>query len=256
MNLPWRIALAAIVLGLAQPAGAAEIEVLSIPGIRAALNQLVPQFERDTGHKVVIRYEIYARQKKAIESGNFDVAIFAKSQIDEMSKQGRIAVSTETDIARTSIGVAVRQGAPKPDIGSADAFKAALLAAKSITYTQKSSTGVYLTALLTRLGVADTIKDKLKLQPGGGMTTPAVSRGEAELGIVLVSDILATSGVDLVGPLPEALQHYVMQTAAISATAKQSAAGAALIKFLASPVAGPAFKSTGLEPSAAAQVKG
>jgi molybdate transport system substrate-binding protein len=248
MKLLWRATATALILCLAQPAWAAEIKVLCIPGIKAAFDELMPQFERIAGLKVAIRYEIYAGQKKEIESGDFDVAIFANSQIEEMNKQGRVVAGSNADIARTSIGVAVRKGAPRPNIEGEEAFKSTLLAAKSITYTKESSTGVYITRLLERLGIADTIKDKLKLQPGGSMTTPAVARGEAELGIVLVSDILATPGVDLVGPLPEALQNHVMQTAALAATAKQPAAGVALIKFLSNAAAGPVFKSKGLEP--------
>jgi molybdate transport system substrate-binding protein len=239
---------AALMLCLAQSAGAAEIKVLCIPGMKAALEALLPQFERDAGHKVAIHYEIYAGQKGQIESGDFDVAIFATSQIEQMTKEGRTVAGSVTDIARTSIGIAVQQGAPKPDISSEEAFKRTLVAAKSITYTKQSSTGVYLTQLLERLGIAAVIKDKLQLQPGGAMTTPAVAKGEAELGIVLISDILATPGVDLVGPLPEALQNHVMQTAALSSTAKQPAAAAALIKFLSSPAAGSVFKAKGLDP--------
>jgi molybdate transport system substrate-binding protein len=248
MTWLWRAAAAALAIGFAQPAGAAEVKILCIPGLRAALETLLPQFERDTGNKVAIHYAIYPGQKKQIESGDFDVAIFATPQIDDLNKQGRTVTATKADIARTSIGVAVKSGTAKPDIGSEEAFKRALLAAKSITYTKESQTGVYLTRLLARLGVAEAIKDKLQLQPGGAMTTPAVAKGEAELGIVLVSDILATPGVDLVGPLPEALQNYVMQTAALGATAKQPAAGAALIKYLAGPVAAPVLKAKGLEP--------
>ncbi len=248
MDLLWRAVAAALILCLAQTARADEIKVLSIPGIRAAFDELVPPFERDTGHMVTIHYEVYAGQKKEIESGDFDVAIFAKSQIEEMIEQNRIAARSIADIALTSIGVVVRKGAPKPDIDSEEAFKRTLLAAKSITYTKESSTGVYITRLLERLGIADTIRDKLELQPGGSMTTPAVARGEAELGIVLISDILATPGVDLVGPLPEALQNRVMQTAGLAVTARQPAAGAALIKFLSNPATGRVFKSKGLDP--------
>ena len=248
MKRLWVATAAVLSLCLAQPAGAAELKVLSIPGLKPALDQLVPQFERDTGNKVAIRYEIYAGQKNEIEAGDFDVAIFGKAQIETMTKQNKAVAGSSADIARTSIGVAVRTGAPKPNIGNEEAFKSTLLAAKSITYTKESATGVYITRLLERLGLAEVIKDKLKLQPGGSMTTPAVAKGEAELGIVLVSDILGTPGVDLVGPLPEALQNYVMQTAALGATAKQPAAGAGLIKFLSSPAAAPVFKSKGLEP--------
>jgi molybdate transport system substrate-binding protein len=248
MRFIRRAAAAALVIGLAQQAAAAEIKVLCIPAMRTSLEALLPQFERDTGNKAVMHYEIIARQKQQIESGDFDVAIFGKARIEALTKEGRTAAGA-TDIASTSIGVAVRSGAPKPDIGSEAAFKQTLLAAKSITYTKQSETGVYLARMLERIGVADAIKDKLILQPGGAMTTPAVAKDEAELAIVLVSDILSTPGVDLVGPLPAALQNHVMQTAALNATAKQPAAGAALIKFLSNPAAAPVFKAKGFEPA-------
>ncbi|HEY5217831.1 MAG TPA: extracellular solute-binding protein [Pseudolabrys sp.] len=248
MGWLWRAAAVALVMGLALEARAAEIKVLCIPAMRASFEALLPQFERDSGDKVTIHYQIFPGQKQRIESGDFDVAIFATPQIEDLNKQGRTAAATTADIARTSIGVAVKSGAAKPDIGSEEAFKRTLLAAKSITYTKESQTGVYLTRQLERLGIAATIKDKLQLQPGGAMTTPAVARGEAELGIVLVSDILGTPGVDLVGPLPATLQHYVMQTAAVGATSKQPASGAALIKYLTSPAAGAVFKAKGFEP--------
>jgi len=248
MKFFLRLALTTLVI-LADPtAWAAEVKLLCIPAMRASLEALLPQFERDTGSTVTMHYEIYAGQTQQIESGDFDVAIFAPPQIEALNKRGLTLATSTADIARSSIGVAVRRGAPKPEIGNEDAFKRALLAAKSITYTKDSATGVYLSRMLARIGVADAIGDKIILQPSGGMTTPAVAKGDAELGIVLVSDILSTPGVDLVGPLPEALQNYVMQTATLNASAKQPAAGAALIKFLASPAAAPVFKSKGFDP--------
>ncbi len=250
MGWLWRAAAAALVMCFALEARAADIKVLCIPGLRAAFEALLPQFERDSGDKVVFHFEIYPGQKQRIESGDFDVAIFATPQIEALSKEGKVNAATVTNIASTSIGVAVKAGAAKPDISSEEAFKRTLLAAKSITYTKQSQTGVYLTKQLERLGLADTLKDKLQLQPGGAMTTVAVAKGEAELGIVLVSDILATPGVDLVGPVPASLQNTVMQTAAVGATAKQPAAAAALIKYLASPAASAVFKAKGLEPPA------
>jgi molybdate transport system substrate-binding protein len=243
-------AIAALAMGFAFQAHAAEIKVLCIPAMRASFEQLLPQFERDSGDKVVVNYKIYPGQTERIAAGDFDVAIFARPQIDALNKDGKTVAATTADLARTSIGVAVKSGAPKPDIKDEEAFKRTLLAAKSITYTRDSQTGVYLARRLETLGVADAIKDKLILQPGGAMTTPAVARGEAELAIVLVSDIVSTPGVDLVGPLPESLQNYVMQTAAVGATAKQPASGAALIKYLASPAAGAVFKAKGFDPAA------
>src|SRR5664279_107788 len=116
MKRLWLVGAAALTLGFVQAAAAAEIEVISIPGVKAALTQLVPQFERQSGNKVTIHFEIYAGQKNAVDAGNFDVAIFGKSQIAEMDKLGKIAPNSTTDLARTSIGVVVRKGAPKPDI--------------------------------------------------------------------------------------------------------------------------------------------
>jgi molybdate transport system substrate-binding protein len=245
----WRVAVAALVLGLAHSADAAEIKVLCIPGLKAAVNAMLPAFEKGSGDTVSMTYEIYAGQKSRIESGDFDVAIFAKGQIAEMQKLGRVVPGSNVDAVSTSIGVAVKSGASKPDISSEEAFKRALLAAKSITYTGKSSTGVYITKLLDRLGLTEKLKDKLILQSGGAMTAPAVAKGQAELALVLVSDILATPGVDLVGPLPAAVQHSVMQTAALGTKAQQSKVGVAFIKFLSSPTAKSFFKAKGLDPA-------
>jgi molybdate transport system substrate-binding protein len=242
-------AAAALAICLAQQARSAEIKVLCIPAMRSSFEVLLPQFERVSGDKVSVTYQIYPGQKSRIEAGDFDIAFFARPQIDDLSKQGKTVAATTTDIARTSIGVAVKSGAPKPDVSSEDAFKRTLIAAKSITYTKDSQTGVYLTRELERIGVMDAIKDKLILQPGGAMTTPAVAKGEAELGVVLVSDILGTPGVDLVAPLPASLQNYVTQTAAVGASAQQPASSAALIKYLASPAAGAVFKAKGFEPA-------
>ena len=243
-----RAAAAVLAISAVQQANAADIKLLCIPGLRAAFDELLPKFERDTGHKVVFNFEIYPNQKKEIESGNFDVAIFATPQIDALGKEGKVVPSTVANLA--SIGVAVKSGAAKPDIGGDEAFKKTLLAAKSITYTKQSQTGVFLTKQLETRGLADALKDKLQLQPGGAMTTFAVARGEAELGIVLVSDILATPGVDLVGPVPASWQNMVMQTAAVGASAKQPAAAAALIKYLTTSAAAAVFKAKGLEPAA------
>ena len=243
-------AMSFLLLASGTAAKAAEIRVLSLPGIKAPLEELAPQFERASGHKLAIRFEIFTLMKAPLEAGAFDVAIYSKSVIDTLEKQGRLAAGASTNIARTSIGVAVRSGAAKPDIGTADAFKRTLLAAKTITYTDGSETGNYVTRMLDRLGIAAEIKPKATLQPGGGRTAPSVARGEAELAIVLVSDILATPGVDLVGPLPAELQNFVVQTAGIGAAARDVAAAKAFIDFLNTAQSGAVFKAKGLEPGA------
>ena len=240
--------LATVLFCLAYPAAAADIKVLCIPGMKASIDALIPEFERISGHKVSVTYEIYAGQKERVDSGDFDVAIFARAQIDEMSRRGLVAPGSVADIASTNIGIAVKTGAPHPDIHDETAFKHLMLSARSITYTENSATGVYVTKLLTRLGL-EQIKGKLLLQAGGAMTTPAVARGDAEIGIVLISDILATPGVDLVGPLPPALQNQVMQTAGINAKEEMPSNGKAFIEFLEGPTAAAAFQSRGLLPA-------
>lgn len=241
-------AAAGLLLAVATAAECAEIRILSVPGVKAPLEELAPQFERTSGHKLAIRFEIFAQMKEHIEAGDFDVAIFSRSVIDSLEKQGRIAAGTTTDIASTSIGVAVRAGAPRPDISTVDAFRRTLLDAKSITYTERSETGNHVARMLDQLGIAAQIKAKTTLQGGGGRTTPAVARGEAELAIVLVSDILATPGVDLVGRLPAALQNFVVQSAGIGANAREPAAAKELLRFLVTPASAAAFKARGLEP--------
>lgn len=232
-----------------QNAMAADIRVSSIPGVKAALVQLLPRFEAETGHRVAIVYEIYAGQKQRLDAGEFDVAIFADTHIQELVAQTKVDPKSTAKLARTSIGVAVRKGAPKPDIASEAAFKRTLLAAKSIAFTKESSTGQHVYRLLQRLGIADEVLAKSKPQPGGNMTTPAVAAGEVELAIVLISDIVAHPGVDLVGPLPPGLQNEVVQVAGVGTTARDADAAATLIRFLASPIARPVFKATGLEPA-------
>lgn len=237
-----------MLLLLGHPAGAADLKVLCIPGLKAAVDELLPDFESASGQKVDVTYEIYAGQQKRIDAGDFDVALFAKSQIAEMAKQHRLAPAPIADVATTAIGVAVRAGAAKPDISDEQRFKSALLAAKSITYTKESSTGVYLTGLLDRLGLTPMIKDKLILQSSGAATAPAVAAGKAELGIVLLSDILATPGVALVGPLPPTLQNQVTQTAAVGSRVTNAKTADLFVEFLESPLAGAVFRAKGLEP--------
>jgi molybdate transport system substrate-binding protein len=238
----------ALVLLLTHSANAGELKVLCIPGLKAAIDTIVPDFERVSGQTVDLDYEIFAGQKQRIEAGDFDVAIFAKSQIAELMKEQQAVPGSSVDVAITSIGVAVKAGAPKPDISNEEQFKSALLAAKSITYTKESSTGIYVTKLLDHLGLMPMLRDKLLLQTGGAMTTLAVANGQADLGLVLVSDILATPGVDLVGPFPPSLQNQVTQSAALGSRAKNPKSSSDLIKFLAGPSAAIAFREKGLMP--------
>ena len=248
-----RVAIAAaVVLSQGFAAGAAEISVLSAGGIRPPLEELVPQFERTSGHKVALRFVGGALMKQELQAGaGFDVLIAEASVLDDFIKAGKVAAATRTDVARAGIGVGIRAGAPKPDIGSLDAFRRALLNAKSIAYSKEGMAGLHFLGVLERLGISKEMQPKLIAtgagDPGRG-TFALVSRGEAELGVAAIATIFAP-GVDLVGPIPAELQRYIQFAAGVSAGTKEPQAAAALIKFVTAPAAAPILKAKAMEPA-------
>ena len=230
---------------------AAEVKVLcsSASAVVSVMNELVPQFERVTGHKLTIRYDLGPVLNREIEAGAvFDVAILSLD-VEALIKQGKIAAGTRTVLGQTGIGVAVRKGAPKPDISTPEAFKRTLLHAKSVAYSGGSS-GRYFLGLLERLGVAEDMKAKLKPQPSGSSPAQAVATGQAEMAVTGIAIILVEPGVELVGSLPSELQSYVLFSGGVSIAAKETEAGKALLIFLTAPVAVATFKARGLEPVA------
>jgi molybdate transport system substrate-binding protein len=229
-------------------AAAAEIKVLCTSAIIPIMNELGPQFERATGHKLAIRYEFGPVLNKQIADGAevFDVAILSLD-VAGLIRQGKIADGTRTVLGRTGAGVGVKRGAPKPDISTVDAFKRTLLAAKSVAYSSQGSSGLYFLGLLDRLGIAEQMKGKLK-PTGGGSTADAVVSGEAEIVVVGVALILMVPGAELVGWLPPELQSYFLFTGGLSAAAKEADAGKALLNFLTTTTALAVFKAKGLEP--------
>jgi molybdate transport system substrate-binding protein len=225
---------------------AAEIKVLSGNGGRAAVSELAARFERASGHKVMLRFEVNAALKRKIEAGEpFDVAILNPPVLDELIRQGRIASGTRADIGSAGLGVAVRAGAARPDIGSADAFKRALLDAKSVAFPGEGASGIYFTKLLERLGIAEPMKRKLKPMPAED-TVEVVARGEADMVVVIASRIVDVPGVDLVGPLPAELQTTIGIAAGVSAGAREPAAAKALIEFFTAPAALSVIRAKGL----------
>jgi molybdate transport system substrate-binding protein len=187
--------------------------------------------------------------KTEIERGApFDLAILGAPAADDLVKQGKLVAATRADIARSAAGVAVKRGAPKPDIATTDAFKRAMLDAKSICYVEQGATGIYLKGLFERLGIAEQLKGKIKLLPPSNPAAHAVANGEAEIGMTQISEILPYAGAELVGPLPADIQLLTVYPAAVGTAAKEPDAAKALIKFLTSPAAGPVLKAKGLEP--------
>jgi len=246
------IAMVLIGAGAARPAAAAEIKVLTAGAFKQVLLALVPDFERTSGNKVIVDNDTVGALTKRIEGGEtFDLAVLTPAAVDALASKGKLVAGSRANLARVGVGVVVKEGAAKPDIGSVDAFKRALLAAKSIAYIDPAaggSSGIYVAGLLDKLGIAAEIKPKAKLIPGGAVAEH-VARGEAELGIHQISEILPVKGVTLVGPLPAEIQNYTVYAAGLGAQAKESDAARALIKALTGPAAAEVLKSKGMEPA-------
>jgi len=233
----------------AAPADAAEIKLLVSNALKSTMEELTPQFEKASGHKLSLTFGAAAEIKTSIEKGAaVDVAILTAAVTDDLVKEGKLTAAGRADIARSGAGVAGRKGAPKPDISTPDAFKRALVDAKSIAYVEAGATAPYIKSLFERLGIAEQVKSKLKPQPTSNPAAQAVANGEAELGITQISEILPYAGAELVGPLPAELQLYTVYPAAVAAETKQPDAARALIKFLTAPAAIAVLKAKGLSP--------
>jgi molybdate transport system substrate-binding protein len=231
-------------------ASAAEIKVLTAGAMRGVLVALVPQFEKDTGHKVSFDNATAGALAKRIADGEaFDVAIITPKVIDGLIETGRIAPGSRVDVAKVGIGVAVKEGAPLPDIATVDAFRRTLLAARSVAYIDPKaggSSGIYFDGLLDRLGIAGEIRPKAKLKQGG-YVADLVASGEAEVGVHQISEIVPVKGVVLVGPLPAEIQNFTTYSAAIGAGARDAAAAKALVQHLASLAIVPILQARGME---------
>lgn len=244
----WMVA--AVIVGLTGSAGAAEIRVMHGGAFTQVIAGIVPDFEKQTGHKVTLERETVGALTKRIEEGRpFDIAILTPGAIDDLAKKGKIAAGSRVNLARVGVGVVVKAGTPKPDIGTVDSFKRALIAAKSVAYIDPAaggSSGIYVADLLVKLGVADVVKPKAVLIHGGAVAEH-IAKGEAELGIHQISEILPVPGIELVGSLPREIQNYTTYAAGLSLAGKDNAAAQALIKALTGPAAGAVIKAKGME---------
>jgi molybdate transport system substrate-binding protein len=233
----------------ASTAQAAELRVLSGNGAKAAVQELCKQFERATGNTIKLHFEVNADLKKKIEAGEtFDVAVLNPPVIDALIKDGRLVAGSRADIGRSGLGLAVRTGAPKPDISSVGAFKRTLLTAKAVAYPGKGASGIYFVSLLDRLGIKAEMQGKLKPMEAED-TVEVVARGEADMVVVVATRITGVPGVDLVGPIPEELQTRIGFAAGLSVSAKEREAAQALIHFLTAPAAAPTLKANGVDPA-------
>jgi molybdate transport system substrate-binding protein len=247
MKRPFMIATAAALM-LPTLTNAAEIRVLSTQATEEAYRELVPQFEKATGHKVATVFTgTLGAQKRLADGESYDMIIMSSPSIDAQIKIGKVVAGSRVDIAKSGVGVGVPKDAPKPDISTTEALKKTLLAAKSIGYSTGPS-GVYMTGLFEKLGLADQVKDKLRQTPTGVFVGTIIASREVEIGFQQVSELSNFPGVDYVGPLPADVQNTTVFSSGMIVDAKEAEAAKALVKFLTSPEAGSAFKKRGMEP--------
>jgi molybdate transport system substrate-binding protein len=236
---------------LSQVAGtaAAELKILTPRSMSTVLKEIGSRFEVTSGYKLIVVDGIAATlADKIIQGETFDVFVGPPAQMNRVLQNNKALADTKTAIARSGIGVEVRAGAPKPDINSVEAFKSALLNAKSIGYLKQDGTsGAYLHGLFERLGILEAIKSKVT-RPETDIVSELVAKGEIELGMVVTTQIMTTPGVDLVGPIPSEVQSYVRWSGAVSTNSAAPQVARDLLKFLTGPIALPVLKAQGMEP--------
>ncbi len=232
------------------PAAAAEIKLLTTGAFKSVALALIPRFEAETGHTVVVENDTAGGLVRRIgEGAAFDVVVLTPGAIRDLAAQGKVA-GAPVDLARVGIGVAVKAGAPRPDIGSVEAFKRMLLDARSVAYIDPragGSSGVYLAQLFQRLGVAEQVQGKAVLVPGG-LVAERVFNGDAQIGIHQISELLAVSVAEFVGPLPAEIQNYTGYAGGVGASAREPAAARALLATFSGPAAATVLRDKGMLP--------
>lgn len=235
----------ALVMG-ANMAKAAEIKVMASAAVKEAYTELAPAFEKASGHKVVTEWVPTVEMLQRLKAGEApDLVILSAAGIEELTKDGKLVAGSRVDVAKSGIAMAVKTGTPKPDISTVDAFKKAVLAAKSVAYSTGPS-GVYLAGLFEKQGLTAEVKPKLKVIQGVPVGE-VVAKGEAEIGFQQVPELLPVKGIDLVGELPAAIQQITVFAGALPGGSKQVEAAKALVAFLKTPTSVAVFKKSGME---------
>jgi molybdate transport system substrate-binding protein len=251
MNSVRRVAIiVGMALMAAQPGAANSLE-LKIFGSRVTkmvLGDLGPGFEQATGNKLIVVTDVAAVMKRRIEQGEpFDLAVLVDFQADDLVRQGRLVAGSVADVMKAGIGVAVRRDAPKPDISTVAAFKQTLLAAKSITYLKEGASTRHLDKVFAELGILDALRAKT-IKPATESVSEMVAAGEAEIGIIVIPNILSVPGAELVGPLPAEIQSYITFTAALSEQSPNQSAAREVIRLMRSPAGVESIRAKGMEP--------
>jgi molybdate transport system substrate-binding protein len=230
-------------------AHAGDLKVRATHAVLEVLDDLGPKFEKATGHRLSYSYDPARVIQRQIEGGAaFDVTVITRTSIEALAKQGKIAAGQTADLGHSGLGVVVRKGAPKPDISTVEAFKQAMLGAKSVIRSTEGNSGLHVEGLLKRLGIEEQMKGKIRLGPSGRVAE-FVARGEVELGVQQIPELLPVAGTEFVGPLPAEIQLYTLFAAAAAAQSREPAAARALVEFLTDPAAKSIIRSKGIEPA-------
>jgi molybdate transport system substrate-binding protein len=238
----------ALVLSPIADVQAAELQILAGGAMTGPLRELGAQFERASGHKLVFRFGTTPELIKLATTGEpFDLGVVPQEVLKDVAARARFAAGPTTDIARVGLGVAVRSGALKPDVGTSEALKQTLLKAQSIATIPASAAGAQVLRVFERLGISEAMKAKTKVQTGPAQIVEAVAKGEAELGVFLIN-VLTAPGLDVVGPFPAELQQEVVFTASVAANTKEAEAAKAFITYLTTSAAATVIKTKGMEP--------
>ncbi len=231
------------------PAQSPELRVMVSDGLKTVVEELIPRIEHATGRKLSAQFNSSKNLRDKIQAGEpFDAAILTSDVLDDLIKQGKISAGTRADISRTGLGVGVRAGAPKPDIGTPEALKQTLLHAKFISFNPTGASAVHTYDMFARLGITEDVKPKLILDTEAGRPQMNVAAGKVELVISLIPEIRFFPGVDFVGPIPSEFQSYVNFAVGIATNARDADAARKLIQFITGPDTAPVLKAKGMDP--------
>ena len=251
MNYVALSAVASIAVWTCDTVRAAEVTLIAPGGIRAAVQQMIPNFERAAGHKVTATFGSGGGTKQQVIRGEpFDVPI-VQLPLEPVIASGHVVAASETPLATVAVGVAVRTGVAKPDISTADAVKRLLLGSKAIAYPNAATgaaAGLSFNETLQKLGIADEMKPKIKIAQGGRGAMELLAKGEVDFGLTFISEIITEPGVEVVGPLPRDISTPTALVGFLSAHSKEPDAAKALLRYLSSPETAPVYKERGMQP--------